>query len=376
MYYDDFGIEVREAFQKFYEDKQGLYKRHEKKYIKEYKSDYTYLANTFVPHDLDTWFKNIGKTFDYEKALYAKIDLYDIHTLIISYYWLSSEPKIQRRVIFDMCDNGEGLEVVFNEEYVIKNIGTSPYVLLRCDGKYHMGGWTDYDKFYSHKQRKLDTKSYQILRELPFFKYLPLEKLKFINPYLLMDNSKNEELIYQIEILIKMGKTALATDVHLDRRIIEPKHFKHFKTAITKGIRLDELKYRIAELERKEREEKQRIERRHMASVFAQMPKMMYDLGDYIIRHPNDIKELETEGRVLHHCVSSYLPRIVNDESEVLLLRKKENPEEPFFTIEVQKGKLIQCRTMKNQTDPEIEDLVSSWVDETRKTLLTSIETA
>lgn len=38
-------------------------------------------------------------------------------------------------------------------------------------------------------------------------------------------------------------------------------------------------------------------------------------------------------------------------------------------------GKLIQCRTMKNQTDPEIEGLVSSWVDEARKTLLTSIET-
>jgi hypothetical protein len=74
---------------------------------------------------------------------------------------------------------------------------------------------------------------------------------------------------------------------------------------------------------------------------------------------------------VYHH-----LPRIVNDESEVLLLRKKESPEDPFFTIEVQKGKLIQCRTMKNQTDPEIEGLVSSWVDETRKSLLTSIEIA
>jgi hypothetical protein len=361
MYYDDFGPKVREAFIKFYEGKQGLYKRHEKKYLKEYKSEYTYLANTFVPHDLDKWFKDIGKTFDYEKTMYAKIDLYDIHTLIISYYWLSNEPKIQKRVIFDLADNGEGMEVVFNEEYVIKSVGTSPYALIRCDGRYHMGGWTDYDKFYSHKQKRLDQKSYQILKDLPFFKYIPLEKLKFINPYLLIDNSKSQELLYQIEVLIKMGKAALATDIHLDRHVIEPKYFKHFKTEIVRGIRLDELKYRIAELERKEREGKIKVERKHMASAFAKMPKMIYDLGRYIIRHPNDVKELETEGRVLHHCVSSYLERIVNNESEVMLFRKKENPDEPYFTIELQKERVIQVRTFKNQTDPEVETVVKDW---------------
>ena len=55
-----------------------------------------------------------------------------------------------------------------------------------------MGGWTDYDKFYSHKQRKLDTKSYQILRDPTVLQIpLPLEKLKFINPYLLWTTQNN-----------------------------------------------------------------------------------------------------------------------------------------------------------------------------------------
>ena len=64
----------------------------------------------------------------------------------------------------------------------------------------------------------------------------------------------------------------------------------------------------------------------------------------YLIRPARSAIEIVREGRVLHHCVGSdsYLSRHNNGKSYILFLRKLENPEEPYITIEIQGSKIVQ----------------------------------
>ena len=49
-------------------------------------------------------------------------------------------------------------------------------------------------------------------------------------------------------------------------------------------------------------------------------------------------EELMREGRALHHCVGAndtYMKRMAAGTSWILFLRRKEDPEEPYYTIEI-----------------------------------------
>lgn len=59
-----------------------------------------------------------------------------------------------------------------------------------------------------------------------------------------------------------------------------------------------------------------------------------YENDEYIIRLPNKLSEITTEGMVLSHCVGGYLDRHADGETTILFLRKKSEPDRPFYTIE------------------------------------------
>lgn len=69
-----------------------------------------------------------------------------------------------------------------------------------------------------------------------------------------------------------------------------------------------------------------------------------YEKDDYLIRPAQSAAEIVEEGRVLHHCVGgdSYLSSHAKGNSFILFLRKKEQPELPFCTIEIKGRKIVQ----------------------------------
>jgi hypothetical protein len=67
-----------------------------------------------------------------------------------------------------------------------------------------------------------------------------------------------------------------------------------------------------------------------------------------VIMAPKDADELIKEGQALHHCVGTYIKRIAEGQTVVLFIRKAEAPEEPYCTMEVANGKIIQCRGKNN----------------------------
>lgn len=64
----------------------------------------------------------------------------------------------------------------------------------------------------------------------------------------------------------------------------------------------------------------------------------------YIIRPARSATEIVREGRILHHCVGgdSYLAKHNEGRSYILFVRKKEEPEVPYITVEIQGTRIIQ----------------------------------
>ena len=65
---------------------------------------------------------------------------------------------------------------------------------------------------------------------------------------------------------------------------------------------------------------------------------------DYILKVPGNYQEIQKEGQALGHCVGGYIPYIANRECDVYFIRKKTDPDTPFFTVDWRRGKIVQCQ--------------------------------
>lgn len=72
--------------------------------------------------------------------------------------------------------------------------------------------------------------------------------------------------------------------------------------------------------------------------------KYSYGFGEYFIRPARNAGEIIKEGRTLHHCVGNerYLTKHSKGETSILFLRKKDEPDSPYYTIEIRKNEIVQ----------------------------------
>lgn len=85
---------------------------------------------------------------------------------------------------------------------------------------------------------------------------------------------------------------------------------------------------------------------------------------NYIFMVPRNEMDLMNEGNSLHHCVASYRDRIIDMGTKVVLMRKKDDVETPFVTIEYEDGLAVQVREMYNAdvTDTDVLAAVNRWL--------------
>ena len=93
-----------------------------------------------------------------------------------------------------------------------------------------------------------------------------------------------------------------------------------------------------------------------------------YQTDAYMIVPPKDMKDLFEEGRKLNHCVGSYSDRIVQGKTCIMFLRKTEEPDKPYFTIEINQGNsyVVQLRANSNRginhsTEKELVKFLREW---------------
>ena len=88
----------------------------------------------------------------------------------------------------------------------------------------------------------------------------------------------------------------------------------------------------------------------------------VYEYADYkySVVIPKGIEDILVEGKLLHHCVGSserYWDRIQSQESYILFLRKTEDVQKPYYTLEVEPdGTVRQKRTEYDRQYDDIQD--------------------
>ena len=96
--------------------------------------------------------------------------------------------------------------------------------------------------------------------------------------------------------------------------------------------------------------------------IISTLSKYAYSDGEYSIVVPNDIKDIIKEGKILGHCVGNadiYFDRISRHESYIVFLRKNENIDAPFYTLEIEPdGTTRQKRTYGDTQDKNYKSCV------------------
>lgn len=94
------------------------------------------------------------------------------------------------------------------------------------------------------------------------------------------------------------------------------------------------------------------------------LEKMDYSLGTLLIRPARSWEELNDEGRYNNHCVETYSRRMAAGKTAIFFVRKTDDPDTPFYTLELQDKTVVQCRTKNNVSytnDPEVKEFVDKW---------------
>lgn len=117
--------------------------------------------------------------------------------------------------------------------------------------------------------------------------------------------------------------------------------------------------------QKKADEKRRRRTERDVNRILAEMQEtggMGMQARGLLIRLPKDAAEIRTEGQVMHHCVATYIDRVQKGQTLILFVRKVEDPDTPFYTLEWKDGKVAQCRGMRNaDMTPEVRTFVGAF---------------
>lgn len=98
------------------------------------------------------------------------------------------------------------------------------------------------------------------------------------------------------------------------------------------------------------------IEYQHDKAVRAEFAKhieerkqLEFSDGNLMIVQPKQLSDIAYEGKVLSHCVGGYAERHAKGALSIMFIRKKSEPDKPYYTMEVSAdGKIAQVRGKRN----------------------------
>lgn len=83
---------------------------------------------------------------------------------------------------------------------------------------------------------------------------------------------------------------------------------------------------------------------------FKQLQPLLLETNELIMKAPESGTEIILEGKMLQHCVGGYVQRHADGKTNILFIRKKDEPDMPYYTIEVSNDyQIIQCHGYRNE---------------------------
>ena len=97
--------------------------------------------------------------------------------------------------------------------------------------------------------------------------------------------------------------------------------------------------------------------------VSNELSKYRFADDDFVITPANSIADLINESAKLNHCVRTYDKRYASGETSIFLIRKRDDVNSPFYTLELSsKNEIKQLRGKNNCTAVnEVLDFVEEW---------------
>lgn len=92
------------------------------------------------------------------------------------------------------------------------------------------------------------------------------------------------------------------------------------------------------------------------------MGQLDFERDGMKIVYPASLDDIVAEGQALHHCVGSYVDKVAARKTMILFLRKSEDVEKPYYTVEVKNREVMQVRGAGNQEPtPAVEKFMAAW---------------
>lgn len=124
----------------------------------------------------------------------------------------------------------------------------------------------------------------------------------------------------------------------------------------------------ITDKEVRNKEEQERLNKLAAKLYDQRKEKFEYADDNFSIVVPEEMNKITKEGVYLHHCVGGYVSRVAEGRTNILFLRKNEEIDIPFFTIEVSNNnEIIQIHGLYNRwlgNEPEAVKFVINWIHE------------
>ena len=95
------------------------------------------------------------------------------------------------------------------------------------------------------------------------------------------------------------------------------------------------------------------------------LEKYLYEDNDLKVVLPTCPGDLILEGQNQHNCVATYISRHANQSTNIFFIRKKENPDESYITVEINEKthKLVQARYKHNKKlNRQDKEFVDKWL--------------
>ena len=299
--------------------------------------------------------KNINKILGFNKYQMEKLKAYqDIYTFYSEYTWGEGNDSI-------CCGLGAALKFLFKDVKAFNDIDNSSFDKI-------------FDIFNIVLSHSNEYNSGYVLRELYKVLKTVIELYSTKTCLNVLPNLK--------DIIVENSSGSLCT---LDNGYI--RIFADYLNIIQQLDRVNEIKPYFNSKEdlvrihddavitfniQKDKVETERFKKR---SSF--WKKWEYSEDDnFVAIAPTVPADLAVEGITLHHCVKSYIQRVASGATNIMFIRKKDDIEKPFFTVEVSNDKIIeQVHGFANRnadTEPGLETFVKKWAKE-RKLKLNGI---
>lgn len=240
---------------------------------------------------------------------------------------------------------------------VQKDKGFAKFLWNNRDVEWQYFGCTDiiraYDKHISlEESREIGNEIFEanrFYREISAFKGLKLDKVKIYR--YCVKNGINRAYSDYIDAIYNLG-----LDLN-DTKNLYPRDFRRMH-----DLRVNEWASEKARRDKKA-SRKMRVQFKEAAENYQ---KYAFEDGSFCIVIPRGIRDLQHEGKVLKHCVGKmgYDAKMVKGTSFIAFLRKSDDPEIPFVTIEfdLQRKMIRQIYGIHDSVpSQEVKDWAKIW---------------